>query len=48
MFTILYGTGSGGVIAISSTGIMNLLPDMSRFGNRLGMAFTLANIAVLV
>ena len=48
VFTILYGITSGGVVTVSSAAIMNLSPDMSRLGTRLGMAFTLAGIGVLV
>ena len=48
VFTLLYGITSGGVVTVSSAAIMNLSPDMSRLGTRLGMAFTLAGIGVLI
>lgn len=48
VFTLIYGVFSGAVVTVASAAIMGLSPDMSRLGTRLGMAFTLSGIAVLV
>lgn len=48
VFVLLYGFTSGAVLTVTSAAIMGLSPDMSRLGTRMGMAFTVAGITVLV
>lgn len=48
VFTLLYGITSGAVVVGAPVGIMALSPDMSRVGTRMGMAFALSGISVLV
>ncbi|KAJ9658568.1 hypothetical protein H2198_003586 [Neophaeococcomyces mojaviensis] len=48
VFTLLYGITSGAVVVGAPVALMALSPDMSRLGARMGMAFTVSGIAVLV
>ncbi|AEO53663.1 hypothetical protein MYCTH_2295309 [Thermothelomyces thermophilus ATCC 42464] len=48
VYALLYGAFSGGVVSLMPSVIVGLSPDMGRVGARLGMAFLVMGIAILV
>ncbi|KFY51266.1 hypothetical protein V497_09283 [Pseudogymnoascus sp. VKM F-4516 (FW-969)] len=48
VFAVLYGITSGGVVNLSASALMTFSPSMALIGTRMGMAFALAGVCVLV
>ncbi|KAI5924012.1 major facilitator superfamily domain-containing protein [Camillea tinctor] len=48
VFAILYGFCNGGITSLPPSAIITFTPDLSRLGTRLGMAFVLMGLAVLI
>ncbi|KAK4241531.1 major facilitator superfamily domain-containing protein [Achaetomium macrosporum] len=48
VWALLYGAFSGGVVSLMPSVIVGLTPDMGRVGARMGVAFVVAGIAILV
>ncbi|KAH8911940.1 MFS general substrate transporter [Coniochaeta sp. PMI_546] len=48
VFAVLYGVTSGGVVNVAASALMTFSPDMARLGTRMGMAFVVAGVFVLV
>ena len=46
--SILYGCISGGMVSLPPATIANLTNDMSEYGTRMGMGYTIASIGALV
>ncbi|KAK3309904.1 major facilitator superfamily domain-containing protein [Chaetomium strumarium] len=48
VWVLLYGAFSGGVVSLTPSVIVGLTPDMGRVGARMGVAFVVSGIAILV
>ncbi len=48
VFALLYGMFSGGVVSLVPTVLVSSSPDMGRVGARMGIAFVMAGLALLV
>lgn len=46
--SILYGFISGGMVSLPPATIANLTEDMSEYGTRMGMGYTIASLGALV
>lgn len=46
--SILYGFVSGGMVSLPPATIANLTEDLSEYGTRMGMGYTIASIGALV
>ncbi|KAK4098627.1 MFS general substrate transporter [Parathielavia hyrcaniae] len=48
VYVLLYGAFSGGVVSLTPSVLVGLSPDMGRLGARMGLAFVVSGIAILV
>lgn len=48
VISIVYGYVSGGMVSLPPATIANLTDDMSEYGTRMGMGYTIASIGALV
>lgn len=48
VFSLLYGAFTGGVVSLTPSVIVSLVPDMQRLGSRMGMCFLITGTALLV
>jgi MFS family permease len=48
VFGVLFGAFSGGVVNVAASALMTFAPDVSKVGTRMGMAFCLSGVLVLV
>ncbi|KAK4129181.1 MFS general substrate transporter [Parathielavia appendiculata] len=48
VYALLFGAFSGGVVSLTPSVLVGLSPDMGRMGARMGLAFVISGIAILV
>ena len=48
VFAVLYGMSSGAIVSILPPAVVEIAPDMKNLGTRMGMAFAIASVGLLI